>query len=132
MLPVGLGGIGGLLRNSVGDIVCLFSAPIGVGSALDSEVQAILKACQMCVNVLCPADVNITIEFDSQAAVSCVNGAGEVGNLMIRECILDIKEILLICKPRLSVKAISRESNMAADFLANQGVLSGLVQEAWV
>ncbi|KAK1583454.1 hypothetical protein Q3G72_023936 [Acer saccharum] len=86
----------------------------------------------MCVNVLCPADVNITIECDSQAAVSCVNGAGAVGNLMIRECILDIKEILLICKPRLSVKAISRDSNMAADFLANQGVLSGLVQEAWV
>ncbi|KAK1576700.1 hypothetical protein Q3G72_015840 [Acer saccharum] len=25
-----------------------------------------------------------------------------------------------MCKPRLSVKAISRESNMAADFLANQ------------
>ncbi|KAK1575025.1 hypothetical protein Q3G72_001936 [Acer saccharum] len=74
----GLSGIGGVLRNSDGDIVCLFSAPIGVGSAMDSEVQAILKACQMCVNELCPADVNITIECDSQAAVSCVNGAGEI------------------------------------------------------
>ncbi|TXG55633.1 hypothetical protein EZV62_020889 [Acer yangbiense] len=78
------------------------------------------------------ADVNITIECDSQAAVSCVNGAGDVGNLMIRECILDIKEILLSCKPRLSVKVTSRGSNAAADFLTNQGVQSGLVQEAWV
>ncbi|TXG55629.1 hypothetical protein EZV62_020885 [Acer yangbiense] len=78
------------------------------------------------------SDVNITIECDSQAAVSCVNGAGDVGNLMIRECILDIKEILLSCKPRLSVKVTSRGSNAAADFLTNQGVQSGLVQEAWV
>ncbi|KAK1588695.1 hypothetical protein Q3G72_026072 [Acer saccharum] len=63
-----------------------------------------------------------------RAAVSCVNGAGDVGNLMIRECILDIKEMLLSCKPRLSVKVTSRGSNVAA----NQGVQSGLVQEAWV
>ncbi|KAK1577492.1 hypothetical protein Q3G72_022264 [Acer saccharum] len=99
----GLSGIGGVLRNSDGDIVCLFSAPISFGSAMDSK-----------------------------AAVSYVNGAGDVGNLMIRECILDIKEILLSCKPRLSVKVTSRGSNVAADFLANQGVQSGLVQEAWV
>ncbi|KAK4837711.1 hypothetical protein QYF36_007848 [Acer negundo] len=44
-----------------------------------------------------------------------------VGNISLMEYILDIKEILLKCKPRLSVNFISRSSNAAADFLAKQG-----------
>ena len=98
---------------------------------LYAEVKAILKACQLCVNDKCPADVNIIMESDSMEAVAWVTGVGGVGNVRILDYILDIKEILFKCRPRLSVKSISRGVNVAADFLAKQGAMNGLVQEAW-
>ncbi|KAK4849185.1 hypothetical protein QYF36_021910 [Acer negundo] len=65
-------------------------------------------------------------------SVAWVNGAGGVGNVSFMYYILDIKEILFKCKPRLSVKFVSRCSNAAADFLAKQGAASGLVQGGFV
>ncbi|KAK0601291.1 hypothetical protein LWI29_022842 [Acer saccharum] len=66
----GSSGIGGILRNSNGDILCLFSSFIGYGSSVEAELQAILKACQLCVSDRCPTDVSIIIESDSAVAVS--------------------------------------------------------------
>ncbi|KAK1556252.1 hypothetical protein Q3G72_001492 [Acer saccharum] len=123
--------IGEILRNSNRDILCLFSLYIGNSSSVATEIQAILKACQLCVSDMCPTDVNITIESDSMVAVAWVNGVDGVGNVKFLDCILDIKEILLKCKPRLSVKCVSRSVNAAADFLAKQGAVSSLVQEVW-
>ncbi|KAK1566978.1 hypothetical protein Q3G72_006851 [Acer saccharum] len=68
-------------------------------------------------------------------AIAWVNGAGGVGNVSFMDHILDIKEIMFKCKPRLSVKFVSKCSNAAADFLAKQGaasIASGLVLGAWL
>ena len=109
----------------------MFSSSIGYGLSAAAEVQAILKACQLCVSDNCPSDVNITIKSDSMAVVAWVNVVGGVGNVRLLDYILDIKEILYRCKLRLSVKFVPRCSNVAVDFLVKQCATSGLVQEAW-
>ncbi|KAK3228538.1 hypothetical protein Dsin_000419 [Dipteronia sinensis] len=47
----GRSGIGGILRNCVGDIICMFTSFIGCGTSIAVEVAAILKACQCCESV---------------------------------------------------------------------------------
>ncbi|KAK1562268.1 hypothetical protein Q3G72_009110 [Acer saccharum] len=54
-------------------------------------------------------------------AVAWVNGNSGVGNVSLMDYILDIKEVVAKCKPRLSVTHVSRTTNVAADFLAKQG-----------
>ncbi|KAK1584045.1 hypothetical protein Q3G72_029398 [Acer saccharum] len=85
----GPSGIGGILRNSVGDVLCMFSSVIDDGSSVAAELAAILQACKCCVSVMCPTDLSVIIESDS------------------------------------------RSSNVAADFLAKQGVFNGVVQMGW-
>ncbi|TXG60968.1 hypothetical protein EZV62_012331 [Acer yangbiense] len=98
----------------------MFSSYIGFGSSALAEVQAILKACQLCVSDCCPSDIRIIIESDSMATVAWVNGNSGVGNVSLMDYILDIKEIVAKCKPRLSVTHVSRTTNVVADFLAKQ------------
>ncbi|KAK1562591.1 hypothetical protein Q3G72_014539 [Acer saccharum] len=127
----GPSGIGGIMRDSKGDILCIFSSYIGFGLSTLAEIQAILKACQLCVSDCCPFDVRIIIESDSMVAVSWVNGNSGVGNVSLMDYILDIKEIVAKCKPRLSVTHVYRTSNVAADFLSKQGGVSYLDQVVW-
>ncbi|KAK1560827.1 hypothetical protein Q3G72_031317 [Acer saccharum] len=127
----GPSGIGGILRNNDGDTLCIFSSFIGCGISPAAKVEAILKACQLCVLDKCPTDVKVIIESDSKAAVSWVNGVGGVGNVRFLDSIMEIKDILFRCKPNLVVQYVPKSGNDAADFLAKQGALSGLVQVAW-
>ena len=43
-------GIGGVLRNSKGKVLCLFSAYVGFQDAISTEVLAIQKACSLCAS----------------------------------------------------------------------------------
>ena len=79
----------------------------------------------------CPTGLSINIESDSKVAVAWVNGEDGVGNICLMDYILDIKDILLNCRPRLTVNFISRSGNMAADFLAKQWAVSMVSQEVW-
>ncbi|KAK1581656.1 hypothetical protein Q3G72_007763 [Acer saccharum] len=47
------------------------------------------------------------------------------------DIILEIREILSRLKPKVVVRFINRSSNVAADFLAKQGVFNGVVQMGW-
>ncbi|KAK3218963.1 hypothetical protein Dsin_012933 [Dipteronia sinensis] len=128
----GPSGIGGIMRDSKGYILCMFSSYFGFGSSALAEVQAILKACHLCVSDCCPSDVRIIIESDSVVAVAWGNGTSGVGNVSLMDYILDIKEIVAKCKPRLSVIHVSRITNVAADFLTKQGAMTRLDQVVWV
>ncbi|KAK3224934.1 hypothetical protein Dsin_004796 [Dipteronia sinensis] len=128
---LGPSGIGGIMRNSKGDILCMFSSYIGFGSSVLAEVQAILKACHLCVSDCCPSDVRIIIESDSMVVVAWVNGTSGVGNVSLMDYILDIKEIVAKCKPRLSVIHVSRITNFDANFLGKQGAMTRLDQVVW-
>ncbi|KAK3212212.1 hypothetical protein Dsin_016918 [Dipteronia sinensis] len=127
----GLSGIGRILRNCVGDIICMFTSFIGCGTSTAAEVAAILKACQCCESVQCPTYVNVIIESNSKSAVSWVNGVG-VGNIQFLESLLEIKDVLHRLNPRVSVRYATRNGNAIADFLAKQGDATSLKQDAWL
>ncbi|KAK0596426.1 hypothetical protein LWI29_015578 [Acer saccharum] len=124
-------GIGGILRNNEGTVLCMFSSVIDDGLAAAAEVAAILRACQCCEMDNCPNDLPVIIESDSSSAVSWVNGVEGVGHVRFMESILEIREILSRLKPRVSVRFVPRKGNAAADFLAKQGAVNGRVQLAW-
>ncbi|KAK1583559.1 hypothetical protein Q3G72_024995 [Acer saccharum] len=124
----GPSGIGGILRNSVGDVLCMFSSVIDDGSSVAAELVAILQACKCC---MCPTDLSVIIESDSRSAVSWVNDDVGVGHIRFLDIILEIREILSRLKPKVVVRFINRSSNVAADFLAKQGVFNGVVQMGW-
>ncbi|KAK1582269.1 hypothetical protein Q3G72_013406 [Acer saccharum] len=125
-------GIGGILRNHFGDILCMFSEFSGFGLSSDVGVSAILKACKLCESANCPFDVDIIIESDSKSTVSWVNGKGGVGNVKLMESILNIREFLHRFGARVLVQYVPRSGNVSADLLAKLGALSEMVQEVWV
>ncbi|KAK2641369.1 hypothetical protein Ddye_023132 [Dipteronia dyeriana] len=60
------------------------------------------------------------------------NGSGGVGNVKLRDFIMDIKDILARHVPKVKIQFVPRSANASADFLARQGASSGFVQEGWV
>jgi len=64
-------------------------------------------------------------------AVLWANGVGSVGNVVLMDSIMEIREILAKLKPKVHVHFVPMFVNSAADFLAKQGAANGLVQEAW-
>ncbi|GKF79652.1 reverse transcriptase, partial [Tanacetum coccineum] len=66
----GFAAIGGLLRNSEGAVVALFSIPVGVMDSNVAEVLAIKEACKMLNKKVEFNSVKIVIESDSLNAGS--------------------------------------------------------------
>ena len=118
----GSAGIGGVLRNSCGKVLCLFSCQVGVQRANTAEILAILKACRICLSRSDLIDKEIMLVSDSKVAVSWVLGEG-IGNIDNWESIYDIKECLKVL-PRLSVVFSSRASNSFTDNLAKRGSMA--------
>ncbi|KAK2644270.1 hypothetical protein Ddye_019465 [Dipteronia dyeriana] len=79
-------GIGGVLRNCDGKLLCMFSCYIGINSA---ELVAIHKACALCVFTPSFVNRNIEIVSDSIMVVSLINGEG-VGSINHVDLIYDI------------------------------------------
>ena len=46
----GLAGIGGVLRDDSGKVLCSFSFHIGWQDAITAELRAIAKACELCLS----------------------------------------------------------------------------------
>ncbi|KAK3189921.1 hypothetical protein Dsin_029482 [Dipteronia sinensis] len=90
---LGMAGMGGVLRDSAGKVVCLFSIFLGIQDVNAIEIMAIGKACE-----LISTDSNfvgrpIFIISDSKVAVSWVNN--EVfGNVQHIDLIYDIRSRL--------------------------------------
>ncbi|KAK1566962.1 hypothetical protein Q3G72_006656 [Acer saccharum] len=115
----GKAGIGGVLRNSLGGIVCSFSTPVEVLEVSTVELLAIHKACALCASRSDFIGENISIRSDSRSAVSWVNDK-DFGNLRSWELIVDIRSLLLSLGNTVVVFC-PRESNEAADSLAKLG-----------
>ncbi|KAK3183003.1 hypothetical protein Dsin_030289 [Dipteronia sinensis] len=88
----GQAGIGGVLRDSNGKVLCLFSSYIGVQSSIAAEIYAIQRACQLCQAKESLRRKKIDIISDSAVAVSWINEEG-YGNVDHINTILDIREI---------------------------------------
>ncbi|KAK3224489.1 hypothetical protein Dsin_011514 [Dipteronia sinensis] len=142
----GRAGIGGVLRDSKGKILCTFSDHIGIQDANTAEILAIARVCELCVSkpelvgrditiaseILAIARVcelcvskpelvgrDITIASDSKTAVYWVNNEG-IGSLKHVQIIYDIR-----CNVRVMGRSLviynSRASNSVVDQLAKNG-----------
>ncbi|KAK3189625.1 hypothetical protein Dsin_029186, partial [Dipteronia sinensis] len=72
----GMAGIGGVLRDARGKILCLFSSCIGIAESNTTEVFTIHRACKLISFKQPLAERHITIISDSKAAVAWINGEG--------------------------------------------------------
>ena len=120
----GSAGIGGVLRDANGRILCQFSLAAGIQDAITAEILAIRKACELCAIKPSLSDRNIHIASDSSVAVSWVNSVDNFGSLTHVNAVLDIRSYLQSQKG-LSLVFNPRETNEMADGLAKSGAHGG-------
>ncbi|KAK2641221.1 hypothetical protein Ddye_022984 [Dipteronia dyeriana] len=108
--------IGGVLRDSSGKVVCLFSFYVGVEDSITDEVLTIHRACHLISSRSRLAGRTITIISDSKSAVSWANGK-DFGCLKLVNLIYDIRGVLQGLAG-LSICFRHRDSNSFADSLA--------------
>ncbi|KAK2640308.1 hypothetical protein Ddye_028103 [Dipteronia dyeriana] len=115
---LGPAGIGGVLRNCDGKVLCMFSCYIGIQDPNSAELVAIHKACALCFFIPSFVNRNIEIASDSRMVVSWINGAG-VGSINHVDLIYDIRSSL----ERFGGKVVYslRVSNQFDDRLAKLG-----------
>ncbi|KAK0581717.1 hypothetical protein LWI29_017097 [Acer saccharum] len=113
-------GIGGVLHNSRGEVLCSFSEYIGVQDIMTAEVLAIARACQLCRSRQELKGKKIVFVRDSKVGVSWINCNG-VGNWKLLHTIMEIRN-LLGEMGQTQVEFGSRDYNEAADILAKKGV----------
>ncbi|KAK0598706.1 hypothetical protein LWI29_037228 [Acer saccharum] len=93
----GAAGVGGVLRDSNGNVLCKFSAHIGVQDSNAAEITAIHKACSLCVSNAALLGKDIVIVSDSKVAVSWVNNVS-FGNLSLLR-LRDLRDSLFLGHP---------------------------------
>ncbi|KAK2653801.1 hypothetical protein Ddye_013657 [Dipteronia dyeriana] len=86
-------GIGGVLRDSNGKVLCLFSLFVGVEDSNSAEVMVIHKACFFIAYDQRLSGGKISTISDSKTAISWINGK-DFGNIKQVNLILDIRNIL--------------------------------------
>ncbi|KAK1550760.1 hypothetical protein Q3G72_024390 [Acer saccharum] len=116
---LGQAGVEGVLRDSRGRVVCLFSSYLGIYDSNTAEVWAILRATEVCVSNPSLVGREIVIISDYKTAVSWVQDGG-FGSINHVNAIYDIRcnlEKLVNTKIMFN----SRASNSFADMLAKNG-----------
>ncbi|KAK2649769.1 hypothetical protein Ddye_017258 [Dipteronia dyeriana] len=109
-------GIGWVMRNSVGKVLCSFKILLGVEDSNTAEVMAIFKACSLIASNNRLADRNIMIISDSKIVVCWING-NDFGNMKLLNLIRDIRNFLQKLSG-LSVCFLPRGKNSFRDSLA--------------
>ena len=115
----GMAGIGGVLRDASGKVLCLFSSCVGIADSIMAEILAIHRACDLISSRMRLSNRNITILSDSKSVVSWINGEG-FGKLSLVNLIYDIRQFLL-STDLVSIKFTPRSANSLADNLAKAG-----------
>ncbi|KAK3212503.1 hypothetical protein Dsin_017209 [Dipteronia sinensis] len=92
---LGNDGIGGVLRNNLGQILGLFSQFVGIGNSSFAKIVGIQKATSLWSQSTSLIDKDIDIVSDSSEAVSWMNTNGP-GNLVHMHKILEIRHCLSI------------------------------------
>ncbi|KAK3219977.1 hypothetical protein Dsin_013947 [Dipteronia sinensis] len=86
----GPAGIGGVLRNSNGKVLCLFSYYMGRADSNAAEIWAIKRAVELCLSNPMLRGRDIEVVSDSKVAVSWVTKE-DFGNLAYVDAIYDIQ-----------------------------------------
>ncbi|KAK3213081.1 hypothetical protein Dsin_017787 [Dipteronia sinensis] len=119
---LGRAGIGGVLCDARGKVLCLFSAFVGARDAIAAEMLAIQKAINLYASKTTFVGRDIVIVSDSKSAVDWVNESG-IGHINLVDSIYDIRSKLDYLG---NTKVIynSRATNLLVDSLAKKGLAS--------
>ena len=112
-------GIGGVLRDSNGKVLCSFSTFVGCMDSNSAEIYAIHRACMLLASATHLPICNVTIVSDSKSVVSWCNGK-DFGNIMLVDLVYDIRSFLHSWDG-LSIKFMYRGLNSFTDGLAKLG-----------
>ncbi|KAK2639752.1 hypothetical protein Ddye_027547 [Dipteronia dyeriana] len=118
----GSAGIGGILRDRWGKVLCMFSFNVGIQDSITAEVMAIHKAVDLCCSAQLCYGREIVFESDSKVAVLWINGKG-IGNFSLVHFIYDIRRNLNLLDGEVKFK--SRASNQFVDSLTKSGSNGG-------
>ena len=123
--------IGGVLRNSKGEFLCMFSTPLPPMEINNAEVNAIFRAFQ--ISTASPNRIkmeHIMIESDSLNAVKwCTASEGRPWNLNFH---LNFIRNVQLRFPSMAITHHPRSSNHVADALAKQGLHRQSEFLAWI
>ncbi|KAK2646985.1 hypothetical protein Ddye_022180 [Dipteronia dyeriana] len=114
----GLAGIGGVLRNCDGKVLCMFSCYIGIQDPNSTELVV------LCVFTPSFVNRNIEISSDSRMAISWINGEG-VGSINHVDLIYDIRSSLehfggkVVYSPRVSNQFADRLAKLGSKMLGD-------------
>ncbi|KAK2638844.1 hypothetical protein Ddye_026639 [Dipteronia dyeriana] len=122
-------GIGGVLRDFNGKVLCIFSIYIGIQDSNMAEVAAILKACELCASNPTLADNKITIASDSKVVISWIKNK-EFGSFSYLNILYNIKSLLHDLGD-VEVCYNPRSTNSFADKLANMGSANSGDRISW-
>ena len=125
----GLAGIGGVLRDSIGNVLCTFSEKVGYADIIGVEILAIARACKLFESNQVLKEKSLVVVSDSSTTVSWINGSG-VGSWDHLNLILDIRNLLGRLS-KIRVEFCSRVSNSYADLLAKKGASDVANELVW-
>ncbi|PKU59328.1 Putative ribonuclease H protein [Dendrobium catenatum] len=108
-------GAGGLIRDSLGDIMAAFAAPLQLVDVIMAELNALLMGLQLCLKI---GVTFVWIEVDSLFLVQIIKD-GVTGNAQYFYLIRKIKSLLNVLN--FDISHIFREGNVCANLLANKG-----------
>ncbi|KAK2640367.1 hypothetical protein Ddye_028162 [Dipteronia dyeriana] len=116
-------GIGGMLTDSNGKVLCLFSLGVGVVDSVTAEVLVVLKACELIHSNPRLVGRVFNIFSDSKSAISWVNG-NDFDNFKLVNQIYDVISFLKIVDG-LSISFKSRGSNSFTNSLTRDASDNG-------
>ena len=125
----GKAGIGGVLRDSSGKILGLFSEFVVIFDPISTEILAIPRAVNLCVNTSDLVGKEIVFVSGSKTAVTWINSDG-FKSLAHANIILDIRN-LLMSLDNSSIIFNPRDSNSLANSLAKKGVVQERNDLVW-
>ncbi|KAK4849247.1 hypothetical protein QYF36_022783 [Acer negundo] len=114
----GPAGIGGVLRDSKGAIICMFSQFVRYYCSNTAKILAIKRVIKLCSSNSNLINQKIVIVSDSKSAVAGIN-KGDFGNVKLVNVILDIRSLMQSLKAK--VIHDSRAFNAFVDNVAKQG-----------
>ena len=122
--------IGGVLRNSLGNFMCVFSSPIPFMEINCAEILGIYRAIKISISSENIKNKSIIIESDSANAVSwCNQDEGGPWNMNYQlNFIRNARKKIL----KISISHEKRNVNFVADSLAKQGLLRQSDFIAWI
>ncbi|KAK0599556.1 hypothetical protein LWI29_006326 [Acer saccharum] len=119
----GHAGVGEVLRDCRGRVLCVFSDSVGIQDSVTAELSAIAKACGLCLSRTELKGAKISVVSDCKQVVAWINcnGVGEWKYLLL---ILEIRSLLSRLN-QVVVEYEPRETNHFADALAKRGADGG-------